>query len=271
MADGWAVVEVSDGELRLWPLWNGAGDAPITAPVTDDPGAVLQSMLAPLLPPGTAISVLATGWPGTTPVRVPCPPPAPLPGVTISPGITLHRLPGLVQDRPADLMATATTRIAGHLARHADFDGVLCLPGRATVWAHLSAGEIVSFRSFLTAEVLAALSPGPGEGKAGFTAAVQQAIARPAGVAAELSSVRALLAVGRLDASAAHVQMAGLLIGAELAAARPWWLGQAVTVIGEGWLAHLYATALEAQGVTAPMADPTRALLDGFGAARKQS
>ncbi|MTE01352.1 2-dehydro-3-deoxygalactonokinase [Paracoccus sp. YIM 132242] len=262
----WAAAELVTGELRLWLFRGDAQGAAITAPAGDDPAAALRAMLAP----GAAIDVIASGWPGSAPVRVPCPPPPPLPALALDPRVTLHALPGLVQDRPADLIGAQATRIAGHLARHPDFDGVLCLPGQQTVWAHLSAGEVVSFRSFLTGELLSALTASMPDGaSAGFAEAVQDALSRPAGLAAELSSARARLAMGLTTPPAAHAQMAGLLIGAELAAARPWWLGQPVTVIGHGWLADRYAEALVTQGLAPAMADPTRALLDGFRAARR--
>lgn len=261
----WAAVERTAGKLRLWLFRGDAEGAAITAPDTGDPGAALRAMLAP----GAAIDVIATGWPGTAPARVPCAPPQPLPALALDPQVRLHRLPGLAQDRPADLIGTAATRIAGHLARQPDFDGVLCLPGRQTVWAHLSAGEVVSFRSFLTAELLSALTALPQAESEGFADAVQAALSRPAGLAAELSSVRARLAMGTIAPAAAPAQMAGLLIGAELAAARPWWLGQPVTVLGQGWLADRYAEALLTQGLAPARADPAQALLDGFRAARR--
>lgn len=263
----WAAVERTPGELRLW-LFRGDAEGPANAaPDNGDPAAALRTMLAP----GAAIDVIAAGWPETAPARVPCPPPPPLPALALDGRIILRRLPGLVQDRPADLIGAQATRIGGHLFRHPDFDGVLCLPGQQTVWAHLSAGEIVSFRSFLTGELLSALST-PAEGEsAGFDEAVRDALSRPAGLAADLSSVRARLAAGTITPPAVHARMAGLLIGAELAAARPWWLGQPVTVIGEGWLSGRYAEALASQGLAPAVADPTDALLDGFRAARRAS
>ncbi|MFC3166455.1 2-dehydro-3-deoxygalactonokinase [Paracoccus fontiphilus] len=267
----WAAVEAAGGTLRLWLMHDGAAGAGITAPDNADPVAALREMLLPLLGTGARIDVIAAGWPGSASARVPCAPPPPLPPVEIDPQITLHRLPGLVQDRPTDLIGTAAARIAGHLATHPDFDGVLCLPGEGTVWAHVGAGEIVSFRSFLTVELLDRLTlidSAPDTGP-GFAEAVRQAMSRPAGLAGDLSTIRAQVALEHLDLAAAHAATAGLLIGAELAAARPWWLGQAVTILGAGWLADRYAEALGLQRVVPAAADPTQALLDGFRAARR--
>ena len=50
------------------------------------------------------------------------------------------------------------TQIAGFLALNPKFDGVICLPGTHTKWVHISAGEIVSFRTFMTGEMFALLS-----------------------------------------------------------------------------------------------------------------
>lgn len=261
----WAAAEWADGQLRVWQ-----GDRTVTAPCRDDPAAVLRELLLPLLARGQVVSVIASGWPGVEPQRVPCPPPRPGPSVTVDPQIRLHPLPGLVQDRPADLIDNAVPRIMGPLAKDADFDGVLCLPGRPSAWVQISAGEVVSFRSFLTVEILSALcDPADGLDSAGFAEAVAQAMSRPAALAAELASVRAERALARIGPAAAQARMAGLLIGAELAAARPWWLGQNVTVIGTGWLADCYAGALTAQGVTAGRPDPAQAWLDGMRSAHR--
>lgn len=264
----WAAVERADGELRLWPADRGA---PVTAPCGDDPAAALRGLVQPLLAPGQVLDVVACGWPGVTPVRVPCPPPPPGPALKIGPQIRLHPLPALVQDRPLDLIEAAVPRITGHLSARPDFDGVLCLPGRPSAWVQVSAAEIVSFRSFLTAEIIAALT-GLGElagNDTAFADALTQAMSRPAALAAELSSVRAGLTLGGTSPTDAAARIAGLLIGAELAAARPWWLGQNVAVIGEDWLADRYAQALASQGVAVARADPTQAWLAGMRAARQ--
>lgn len=262
----WAAVEWADGELRLWLA---DGRRPVTAPCGEDPAVVLRGLVRPLLAPGQVLDVLAPGWPGTAPVRVPCPPPPPGPVVTIDPQIRLYPMPGLVQERPLDLIETPVPRIRGHLAATPDFDGVLCLPGRPSAWVQISAAEIVSFRSFLTMEMLSALiTPNAPGDDAAFAETVAQAMSRPAAIASELSSVRAGLALGRFDRLTAQARMAGLLIGAELAAARPWWLGQNVVILGQGWLADCYAKALAVQGVIAARADPTQAWIAGMRAAQ---
>jgi 2-dehydro-3-deoxygalactonokinase len=255
MQQDWAAAELAGGELRL-----RLGDELLAVPCGDDPAGALCTLLLPRLSLGQAVTVVATGWPGVAPIAVPCPIPRPT-TLRPDPRISLCALPGLMQDRPGDLIQTQVLLVAGHLAEDPDFDGILCLPGRQTAWAQVSAKEIVSFRSFLTAEMLSALSPDPEAAvTAGFDDAVSQAMSRPAALAAEISSVRAGLALGRLDGPQAADRLAGLLIGAELAAARPWWLGQNVVVMADGWLADRYLRALAAQGVAVAQADPAQAL-----------
>jgi 2-dehydro-3-deoxygalactonokinase len=152
------------------------------------------------------------------------------------------------------------TQIAGVLARTPGFDGIVCLPGTHTKWVHLSAAEVVSFRTFMTGEIYALLKdrsvlrhamPGEGWDDAAFEVAVQDAMARPAAVGAELFAIRAASLLAGMRADAARARLSGLLIGIELAAARPYWLGQDVRIIGETGIASAYFRALRAQGVAA--------------------
>ena len=55
--------------------------------------------------------------------------------------------------------------------------------------------------------------------------------------------------------AAARARLSGYLIGAELAAARPYWLGQDVVIAGAPALAQSYAMALATQGVTVRTSD----------------
>jgi 2-keto-3-deoxy-galactonokinase len=71
--------------------------------------------------------------------------------------LNVHILPGMMQLAPADVMRGEETQIAGYLSLHSDFDGILCLPGTHTKWVHISAGEVVSFQTFMTGEIFALL------------------------------------------------------------------------------------------------------------------
>ena len=76
-----------------------------------------------------------------------------------------------------------------------------------------------------------------------------------------------LLLLAGLSNDTARARLSGLLIGAELAATKPYWLGQQVAVIGEGGLARLYVNALATQSVAATQVNADRVTLAGLGAA----
>ena len=172
--------------------------------------------------------------------------------------ITMHILPGLKQPKPADVMRGEETQIAGFLADHPDFDGILCMPGTHTKWVHISAKEIVSFQTFMTGETFALLS-----GKSvlkhsvttkdwdqdTFMEAVDKTLSRPESLAAQLFQIRASDLLDGTQPAVSKAKLSGALIGAELAAAKPYWLGRDIAIIGDPRLNDLYASALKAQGL----------------------
>ena len=109
-------------------------------------------------------------------------------------------------------------------------------------------------------------SPGGAWDDDAFEAGVADGLARPEALAAELFGLRAeaLLGTGRAGRGTAD----GLLIGAELAAARACWLGHSVTVVADGARADAYVRALAAQGLAPERASGEAALLHGFAVAR---
>ncbi|MCT4611637.1 MAG: 2-dehydro-3-deoxygalactonokinase [Pelagimonas sp.] len=190
--------------------------------------------------------------------------------------LRVHVVPGLKQVKPADVMRGEETQVAGFLSRHPNWDGVLCLPGTHTKWVHVSADEVVSFRTFMTGELFALLSEqsvlqhsvGDGWDDAAFRAGLDLSLSRPQTLAAELFAIRASDLLEATPAALARARLSGLLIGAELAASRPYWLGQQITVIGETALSNLYAEALKAQGCFTSVADCQDMTLAGLIAAR---
>ena len=220
------------------------------------------------------------GWAEAPYARVPCAPAQPGAATRVKTGdprLDVHILPGLKQTEPADVMRGEETQIAGFLETHPGWDGVLCLPGTHSKWAHVSAGEVVSFRTFMTGELFALLSGqsvlrhalgGSGWDEAAFDAAVERALSRPVALTSDLFGLRAEGLVHGLDAGTARARLSGLLIGAELAAARPYWLGQQVAIVGAAGLSAHYARALEAQGIIAETADAEEMTLAGLIAAR---
>jgi 2-dehydro-3-deoxygalactonokinase len=215
------------------------------------------------------------GWVEAPYARVPC---AALPAglvtaSTLTPGLSVHVIPGIRQDDPADVMRGEETQIAGFLSINPGWDGVVCLPGTHTKWVHVSAGEVVSFQTFMTGELFAAIGTGTvlrhsiaGEGwdADAFAQALSDILSRPERLAARLFSLRAEHLLHGLAGTAARARLSGLLIGAELAAARPYWLGQQIAVLGNGSNVGLYIAALATQSVAAMQVDGERATLAGL-------
>ena len=84
-----------------------------------------------------------------------------------------------------------------------------------------------------------------------LTPGLAQGLDRPDRLLARLFTLRAEGLLDGLDPATARARLSGLLIGAELAAAKPYWLGQRVAVLGAGDLAALYARALD--GLSVPV------------------
>lgn len=219
------------------------------------------------------------GWKEAGYVSVPSPPPSVAEATKIvakDPRITPIILPGLQQASPADVMRGEETQIAGFLAQQPDFDGVLCLPGTHTKWVHISAGEVVSFSTFMTGEMFAMLSTHSvlrhsiqtdGWDAASFLDALSESISYPQTLSARLFGLRAETVVNDMPSVVAKSRLSGMLIGLELAGARPYWLGQRIALIGDPKLTKLYQVALDQQGAPTDMVDGNAMTLAGLKAA----
>lgn len=274
MRPDWIAIDWGTTNLRAWAM--GPEGAFATAESADGMGrldrAGFEPALLRLISPwlsGPPVPVLACGMVGSrqgwheAPYRaVPCAPLLPGALVTVpvhDRRITVQIAPGLKQMRPADVMRGEETQIAGALALHPGFDGSFCLPGTHSKWVQVSAGEVVSFQTYLTGELFALLSgqsvlrhgmAGDGWDDAAFDQGVAEGMARPERLAAGLFRLRAEGLISGLSPSAARARLSGLLIGSELAAARAYWLGARVALVGSSALNRLYARALSAQGLS---------------------
>lgn len=219
------------------------------------------------------------GWaeaPYTATPAAPLNPAAAVTAPATDPRIRLSILPGMRQDNPPEVMRGEETQIAGLLALRPDFDGVVCLPGTHSKWARISAGEVVGFQSAMTGELFDLLtktsilrhSVGDGWNAAAFEAGVSEGRRDPDKLLTRLLSLRAEDLLQGQDKAAARAQLSGLLIGAELAALRGWWLGQDVALIGSPELTARYATALSLQGVEAAQYDGGDMALAGLARAK---
>ena len=197
---------------------------------------------------------------------------------TAHPHLDVHIIPGMMQPKPADVMRGEETQIAGFLARNKNWDGVICLPGTHTKWVHISADEVVSFQTVMTGDLFAAIaghtvlrhSVDAGWDDAGFAMGLDDAMSRPERLAARLFALRAEGLLDGLPNATARARLSGLLIGAELAATKPYWLGQHVAVIGQGHLAKLYIAALATVSVSATQVKNDAVTLAGLTAAYRQ-
>lgn len=291
-APDWIAVDWGITHLRAYAM----GPEGIMAEVTSEDGisrvtpdaceSALLGLVERWLTPDRRTPVIACGMVGSrqgwteAPYRkAPCRPVDPAACVSVpsrDARLDLRLVPGLKQDKPADVMRGEECQIAGALALWPGFDGVICLPGTHSKWAHVSAGEVVSFQTFLTGEIFALLSEqsilrhamdGPGHDPAAFADAVAETLSRPERLAAHLFRIRAESLLSDLPPDAARGRLSGLLIGAELAAARPYWLGQDVALIGAGPLVSAYADALAMQGVSTRQLAGSAAVVAGLAAA----
>ncbi len=287
----WIAVDWGASRLRAFAmrgetaLAEVSGDQGMGRLARDRFEPALLELIAPWLGDG-ATDVIACGmvgarqgWAEAPYAAVPARPlpdrPMRVPGTDTR--LRVYLVAGLKQARPADVMRGEETQIAGFLAQNPGWDGVICLPGTHTKWAHVSAGEVVSFQTFMTGEMFDLLSGksvlrhslGAGWDRAAFDAALDITLSQPEQLAGRLFGIRASDLLDGIDGGAARARLSGLLIGAEMRAARPYWLGQRVVVIGARAMAGIYGDALRAQGVPVEIQDCNAMTLAGLVAARK--
>lgn len=290
----WIAVDWGTTNLRAFAMKDGAAIAEAVSEdgmgklTRDGFEPALIRLIAPWLSAQAKTPVIACGMVGSrqgwheAPYRTtPCLPLDPTALVlvpTTDPRITMHIVPGLRQNKPADVMRGEEAQIAGALALTPGFDGVFCLPGTHSKWVHVSAGEVVSFQTFMTGEMFALLSTqsvlrhgmsGAGWDDAAFDQGLSDALSRPERIAANLFSLRAEGLLTGLAAPQARARLSGLLIGIELAAAKPYWLGQPIAIIGADALSATYARALAAQGNTPAIIPAADTVLAGLSLAHK--
>ena len=289
----WIAVDWGTSHLRVWlmdeqdnVLQHLASDRGMSCLKPEEFETTLIKMVGDALPDQGNITVICCGmagsrqgWAEAPYSKAPCTPPSIDAATRVStkdPRISVFILPGIKQLPAADVMRGEETQIAGFLAENSDFDGVICLPGTHCKWVHISAGEVVSFRTFMTGELFSLICGSSvlrhsvdddGWDTEAFDAAVSDAISRPAAIAGNLFSIRAESLLSGLSAAAARSRISGLLIGIELAAARPYRLGQDVVIVGETGIASAYETGLIQQGAMARRVTAENMTLNGLRAA----
>lgn len=289
----WIAVDWGTTHMRAWAM---SASGTVLAAATSDQGmgklqrdgfepALLDAIGGWINGPMTVIACgmvgSRQGWVEAPYTATPCPALSErfVKAPTYTPDLSVHVIPGIKQVKPADVMRGEETQIAGFLARNKNWDGILCLPGTHTKWVHISADEVVSFQTFMTGELFATLTghtvlrhsiAADGWDDAAFSDGLSDAMARPEKLAARLFSLRAEGLLNGVSGATARARLSGLLIGAELAAAKPYWLGQQIAVIGAGSLAKTYVTALAAQHAPATQVQGEAITIAGLTAAYRQ-
>ena len=288
----WIAVDWGTTNLRAWamqgdrPLAEATSDAGMSKLARDDFEPALMQLIEPWLGHGDVL-VLACGmvgarqgWMEAPYVTVPAIPSSlnPVSVTTRDSRIKMRIVPGLSQAKPSpDVMRGEETQIAGFLALEPEFDGVLCLPGTHSKWVQISAGEVVSFQTAMTGEVYQLLSEHSvlrhsvaksGLAVEAFGAAVNDMMSNPERLMQRLFSLRAENVLNGLSSKDAASRLSGLLIGAELAAARPYWLGQNVAIAGAPELAKYYDQALQVVATSPKVVDATKLTLTGLAEMR---
>ncbi len=287
----WIAVDWGTSQMRAWAM-SDAGE--ILASASSDKGmgslaphqfeaALLQEVGDWLIPDGTT-QVIACGMVGSRQGWIeahyetaPCIPAGHLISAPANdPRISVHICPGVKQHGPADVMRGEETQVAGLLAANPDFEGVVCLPGTHSKWVRVQAGQITEFQTFMTGELYALLAgqsvlrhsiASDGWDAGAFAAAVETALEAPASVTARLFSLRAESLLADLSPQVARARLSGYLIGLELAAARGFWSGQSVAIIGATQLGQHYAEALRTLGVPSDIHTSEAMTLKGLTAA----
>jgi 2-dehydro-3-deoxygalactonokinase len=292
----WIAVDWGTSNLRVWAM---SDDSQILAEASSANGMAkldrasfepsLLDLIAAWLPADVRIPVIACGMVGArqgwieAPYRqVPCAPVAldaiGRPEIGDA-RIDVMIIPGVKQIDPPDVMRGEETQIAGLLLDDPSFAGVLCLPGTHTKWARVRAGEVAAFSTFMTGELYGLLAAqsvlrhglgGHDWDAAEFEASVQAAHADPNMLATRLFSIRSETLVGNLSPASARARLSGLLIGAEVAAAKTYWAGSDVVIVGSGEQSKLYADALRLFGNEPRLADSTKVTLAGLQSAFQQ-
>ena len=217
-----------------------------------------------------------TGWKEAAYLKAPCPPinkEKIIQVETEDQRISVSIVPGIMQKSPPDVMRGEETQIAGYLSKNPDFDGIICLPGTHTKWVHISANEIVSFKTFMTGEIFLSLSErsilktsvqSNDFDSTSFLEAFEDTYSNPALLSSKLFGLRAADLLENAATKFLKSKLSGYLIGSELAGAKSYWLGQNIIMIGNNDLCILYQKSLKKLGLNATIENTQNVTLNGL-------
>ena len=193
--------------------------------------------------------------------------------VHIVPGITCRRS----FDGEPDILRGEEIEMMG-LASLGTVDGWVALPGTHTKWARLEQGRVVEFFTSMSGEIfdrltakglLASIVEGEAQDGPVFLQGVAAGRARKLSLGTLLFGARAKVVRGFLSKPDAASYIRGLLIGSEIADAMAVYptAGDAVVpLVGSRIVCALYASALNAAGISSAIVDSRIACLRGFKA-----
>ena len=216
------------------------------------------------------------GWKEAAYLKAPCPPINKKKIIQVETDdqrISVSIVPGIMQTSPPDVMRGEETQIAGYLSKNPDFDGIICLPGTHTKWVHISANEIVSFKTFMTGEIFSCLSErsilktsvqSNDFDSTSFLEAFEDTYSNPALLSYKLFGLRAADLLENTSTKFLKSKLSGYLIGCELAGAKSYWLGQNIIMIGNNDLCILYQKALKKLGLNATIENTQNVTLNGL-------
>ncbi|TMH36470.1 MAG: 2-dehydro-3-deoxygalactonokinase [Betaproteobacteria bacterium] len=195
--------------------------------------------------------------------------------LTAVPGTALLIAPGLmVRDAAgvADVMRGEETQILGALPDRPVDQSLYVLPGTHSKWAIAGAEGILTFTTFMTGELYAVLRDHSilgrlavaGVDNGAFDRGVRMSLREQAALTHDLFSARTLPLTSELASEGVGDYLSGLLVGAEISAARAWAAGNSaaaagVTLVGEAALCERYRRALTIAGVETVQGSPVAA------------
>ena len=222
------------------------------------------------------------GWVETPYLKTPCIPidNSQLTVATTSDGrIRVNLVPGVMQNKPADIMRGEETQIAGFININPDFNGVVCLPGTHAKWVSIKDREIKNFKTFMTGELFGVISNHTlirhsisikGWNHASFEIGVHEGFKNPGSIASNLFSLRSESIVNDSDRYEARSRLSGLLLGLELNGAQSYWKNNNVTLIGSELLSNIYYQGIEILGGQSNLFSLEAATLSGLSSAYKE-
>ncbi len=188
-------------------------------------------------------------------------------------------LPGIAQNGGShpDVMRGEETQLLG-LGERAG-ERTVCMPGTHCKWVSLDGSRVTGFTTFLTGELFNLFSSAsllrhsvdPAArvmpDNADFLQACRELTAEPDQLPARLFSIRAASLLQGLTPPRASAVLSGMLIGAEIGAARKSFQSANLVLVGAGRLGQLYETALAMAGFAVEIAEAEGLVRSGLFAA----